>query len=316
VATPTTDLEIANLALSKLGHTTAIVNLSTDATPEAKAARQWIDVDRDRALGAFAWKFAEKRTMLVPLVGQTHERWTQFYRVPTDWVPGQGRIYTGHPNPNPDAMDEWEAVLTAAGTGRCIACNRPPVGATSPPLALTATAQVGGGTFTAATYFWVVTAISSKGESLASNELSATIALNGTCLLTWTLPTDATSVRVYRGTSAGAESIYFALGKVSTYTDTGAAGTAGTPPTTTAATEPVFFYVRRETNVALYPQHFVDFFASLLAADLAAPLTRKMEVEARAIQKADISFRLAVVAELRGMQPYMQPPTPSVRSRA
>jgi hypothetical protein len=97
---------------------------------------------------------------------------------------------------------------------------------------LAAAAQVGGGTFAAAAYYWVVTGTDALGETTASNEATAVVALNGSVILTWNaLPPGTTGVNVYRGTASGAENaLITSLGNVTTYTDTGTAGTAATPP--------------------------------------------------------------------------------------
>jgi hypothetical protein len=100
------------------------------------------------------------------------------------------------------------------------------------PSALAAAAQVGGGAFAAGAYYWVVTGTDAFGETLASNEATAVIVLNGSCILTWgPLPPGTTGVKVYRGTAPGAENALIAtLGAVLTYTDTGGAGTVFSPP--------------------------------------------------------------------------------------
>lgn len=54
--------------------------------------------------------------------------------------------------------------------------------------------------------------------------------------LTWPAVLGATGYRVYRGTVAGAENVFFAPGNVVTFTDTGGAGTAGAPPGVNTAT--------------------------------------------------------------------------------
>lgn len=51
-------------------------------------------------------------------------------------------------------------------------------------VTLGATATTGG-TFAAGTYYWKVTAVDSKGESLGSNEVTATLTANGTQVLNW-----------------------------------------------------------------------------------------------------------------------------------
>jgi len=89
-----------------------------------------------------------------------------------------------------------------------------------------------GGTFAAATYFWVVTAINESGESLVSNEITSAIAINGTAPMSWPAIAQATGYKVRRGTATGVENKLVAtLGAVTSYTDTGTAGTADTLPT-------------------------------------------------------------------------------------
>lgn len=94
-----------------------------------------------------------------------------------------------------------------------------------------------GGTLAAGTYYYVVTAImTGPGESIASNEqLVVNTGTTSSNTISWTAPTGMTitGYKVYRGTSAGAESVFYSPGNVLTFTDTGAASTAGTPPTDT-----------------------------------------------------------------------------------
>lgn len=104
-----------------------------------------------------------------------------------------------------------------------------------------------GGTFAAGTYYWKLTAINAQGETIGSNEASATLVLNDQQPINWTAIGGATGYKLYRGTAAGAQNVLVAtLGLVTTYTDTGTAGTAATVPgaNTTAGdnaagTEPV-----------------------------------------------------------------------------
>ncbi len=105
------------------------------------------------------------------------------------------------------------------------------------PSTLAAGANVGGGTFGAATYFWKITGTNAAGETTASNEATVAIAANGTCSLTWAaLPAGTTGVKVYRGTVTNTENVLVAtLGAVVAYTDTGTAGTAATPPAVNTA---------------------------------------------------------------------------------
>jgi hypothetical protein len=104
------------------------------------------------------------------------------------------------------------------------------------PVANTPTTSTTGGTLAAGTYFYVVTAILSTGETVASNEVSiTTTGTTSSNTITWTAPLGmtVTGYRVYRGTSTGAENVFYAPGNVLTFTDTNAASTGGTPPTDT-----------------------------------------------------------------------------------
>jgi hypothetical protein len=108
------------------------------------------------------------------------------------------------------------------------------------PVAATATTATTGGTLPATTtYFYVVTALNASGETIKSNEKTVTTGAGATNsnTVTWATVAGATGYKIYRGTSAGGENVYYSVGAVLTFTDTGAASTVGTPPlvNTTAA---------------------------------------------------------------------------------
>ena len=95
-----------------------------------------------------------------------------------------------------------------------------------------------GGTLAAGTYFYKVTALNAAGETVGSNEQSqVTTGTTSTVTVSWGAVTGATSYRVYRGTATNAENVFYAVagGATVTFTDTGAASTAGTPPSTNTA---------------------------------------------------------------------------------
>ena len=100
------------------------------------------------------------------------------------------------------------------------------------PTSLSATGSTSGGTFAAGTFYWVVTATNWQGETTISNEANATLTGSTSSVgLAWSLPVGATGIKVYRGTAASAENVLVAtLGAVTSYTDTGSAGVAATPP--------------------------------------------------------------------------------------
>jgi hypothetical protein len=112
----------------------------------------------------------------------------------------------------------------------------------APVLSLGALAA-SGGTFAAGTYFWVVTAVNGKGETVASNEVSATVAANGTQALTWAAISGATSYKVYRGNSTGNETALVGNPTGTSFTDTGSAGTAAAVPNVNSAAVGKVFYV-------------------------------------------------------------------------
>jgi hypothetical protein len=99
------------------------------------------------------------------------------------------------------------------------------------PVLSAATTSTAGGTLPAATHYYVITALNANGETIKSNEVSiATTGTTSSNTLPWAAVPGATGYRIYRGTAAGLESVYYSVGAVTTFTDTGAANTAGTPP--------------------------------------------------------------------------------------
>ena len=108
---------------------------------------------------------------------------------------------------------------------------RPALALAAPPVANTPTTATSGGTLAAGAKFYKVTALNATGETAGSNEVTiTTTGTTSTVTVTWSPVTSATGYRVYRGTTTGGQSVYFAPGNVLTFTDTGAAGTAGTVP--------------------------------------------------------------------------------------
>jgi len=95
---------------------------------------------------------------------------------------------------------------------------------------------VAGGALAADTYFYVITARDGLGETIASTEVSATVDGIGTDQidLSWTAVKGATEYRIYQGTTTGVYTIFF-TSTVTTFSDIGGAGSAGSPPTVTTA---------------------------------------------------------------------------------
>ena len=159
-------------------------------------------------------------------------------------------------------LDNYGANLIALSPadGRIFMWTPPNTGAPATEIGnlgpTTLNAPVGsttGGALPAGTYFYKVTALGLHGETIGSNEVSVTTT-GGTSsvALSWTAITGAASYRVYRGTAAGAESIYFAA-TGATFTDVNGASTAGTVPTTdTSSNAP-----RKNRGVVVTDERFI-----------------------------------------------------------
>ena len=116
------------------------------------------------------------------------------------------------------------------------------------PSGVSATGSGTGGTLNAATYYYTVTAFNIAGETTASAEVSATTSgTTSSVAIAWShvsgvydLATRAQAdagYRIYRGTTSGAENVLIGTvaATATTFTDTGAAGTAGAPPSSNTA---------------------------------------------------------------------------------
>ena len=103
----------------------------------------------------------------------------------------------------------------------------------APPSSVSATAGTGG-TLAAGTYAYRVVArrpaSTDTATSARSAEVTATVGASGQVTVRWASVPDATEYRVY-GRTVGTQAMYWRVTGTS-FTDTGAAGTAGTAPTT------------------------------------------------------------------------------------
>jgi len=109
----------------------------------------------------------------------------------------------------------------------------------APPTLTLGTTATTGGTFAAGTYFWEVTAFNIHGQTLGSNEVTATVQANGTQALSWTAAPGATNYYVYRGTTSGSEVAIYQVGGLS-IVDGGTTNPGGpTLPTSNTAVQGV-----------------------------------------------------------------------------
>jgi len=130
------------------------------------------------------------------------------------------------------------AFLTNSLTGNVI----------SPPVATLGVAS-SGGAFVAGDYKWVVTATNKYGETLASNELTATLTLNQQQPVNWAAVTGATGYNIYRtNVATGTVLLVASVGAVTTYTDPGNVGNPGGAPGASTAASGKVLYVWTLTN--------------------------------------------------------------------
>jgi hypothetical protein len=107
------------------------------------------------------------------------------------------------------------------------------------PTGLVAVGSGSGGTLASATYYYKVTALNGSGETVGSSEASyVATGSTSSISLSWTAVPGATSYKIYRGTTTGAENHYF-VSTVASFVDTGSsAGTAGAIPVSNTAVGP------------------------------------------------------------------------------
>jgi hypothetical protein len=78
------DIQICNMALSRIGVTQPIASLA-EASNEARICSLWYDLCRKSILRAFQWKFARKISPL-QLISLTVPGWEYVYRYPNDCI--------------------------------------------------------------------------------------------------------------------------------------------------------------------------------------------------------------------------------------
>jgi hypothetical protein len=129
---------------------------------------------------------------------------------------------------------------------------------TAPVQSALATAA-SGGTITAGTYRYVVTAINANGETTASNEQTiVTTGSTSTVTVTWAAVTGATGYKLYKtaaGGGTGTELLYKTVGAVTSDIDTSPGAPSGAFPTVNTAANP---------NVYAAPTYFFPFLSESL----------------------------------------------------
>lgn len=129
----------------------------------------------------------------------------------------------------------------------------------TPPVQSALATATTGGTITAGTYRYVVTAINANGETKASNEQTiVTTGSTSTVTVTWGAVTGATGYKLYKtaaGGATGTELLYKTVGVVTSDVDTSPGSPSGAFPTTNTAANP---------NVYVAPTKFFPFMSESL----------------------------------------------------
>lgn len=128
--------------------------------------------------------------------------------------------------------------------------NSASVGSILPPVLDHLKTSATGGSLTANTYFYKVTALGAAGQTQGSNELSITTSGRTSAnTVTWTAVPGAVSYRVYRGTGSGSQNTYYEVqhGYSTGFIDTGETALNGGPPPSNSASSPYFGHLRTTT---------------------------------------------------------------------
>lgn len=129
----------------------------------------------------------------------------------------------------------------------------------APPVQSALSTLTTGGTITAGTYRYVVTAINAYGETKASNEQEVTTTgSTSTVTVTWGAVTGATGYKLYKtaaGGATGTELLYKTVGVVTSDVDTSPGSPSGAFPTTNTASNP---------NTYIAPTKFFPFMSESL----------------------------------------------------
>lgn len=135
-----TQVQICNLALSRIGTDIGIADFDTEQSKEASACRLHYDPALEFVLEAMEWNFATRRVTLAELEEDPPADWDYAYQYPTDCVKlrriisseGErriGRVVAGSDVLSPVLLNEsripFQIELNEDGDSRRILCDEP-----------------------------------------------------------------------------------------------------------------------------------------------------------------------------------------------
>ena len=89
---PVSSVEVCNLSLDLLRHSTLITSLETPETEEESLGARWYDATRRSILRMFPWNFARKRATVSLISTAPDHGYANAYQLPNDFI---GIIYIG-----------------------------------------------------------------------------------------------------------------------------------------------------------------------------------------------------------------------------
>lgn len=237
------ETELCNLALLRIGHRALLSAYSTDTSIEAQAARVLYPHARDTTLAAFPWRFARQSATLVLDDDASFLGWTYVYVLPRDFLLARS-IYPGVNEPSEDELvphdigGAYSVAKTAAIGGMVRA------GTTVTVTTSTAHNLIAGDTF-----------VLSPGEANFAAGTKTVVAAPTTTTLTYTEAGAATASTV-------AQTLTFEHQRI-----------LGTD-----VDEADLVYTRAITDVGEMPVHFQDAVAWALAMELVLGVANKPQL--------------------------------------
>lgn len=166
-----------------------------------------------------------------------------------------------------------------------------------PEVVATSATPAAGGTLTAGTYKYYITALNANGETRVSNELTGTTSAgNLTITLLWGAVAGATGYKIYRtaaGGATGSELLLTTLGAVTTYNDAAVGAPAGAFPTTNTALNP---------GVYVAPTKFIPFMSESLTSVQSTIWRRPIRQSADIIGAVPGNFNVEGEISMEGME--------------
>lgn len=115
---PSTEAQICNVALSRIGNSNFIDNLD-EATTEGRVCNQLYEPTRDSLLASFPWPFATRMVTLATVADAEHTAWGYTYSLPSDYLAAQSP-WSSYRDPTVGQRIPYSVEMNTAGDGRVL----------------------------------------------------------------------------------------------------------------------------------------------------------------------------------------------------